>query len=75
MQVTQTLNEGLKRGYQITVTAAELEAKVAEKLVEAQPDIEIEGLPQGQGADGDPAQAVRAPPSGRRDAGTPSTAR
>jgi trigger factor len=28
MQVTETLNEGLKRGYSITVTAAELDAKV-----------------------------------------------
>ena len=34
MQVTETLNEGLKRGYAITVTAAELEEKVNEKLDE-----------------------------------------
>ena len=33
MQVTETLNEGLKRGYAITVTAAELDAKVNEKPV------------------------------------------
>ena len=32
MQVTETLNEGLKRGYRITVTAAELDAKVNDKL-------------------------------------------
>ena len=31
MQVTETLNEGLKRGYTITVTADELAAKVDEK--------------------------------------------
>ena len=37
MQVTETLNEGLKRGYTITVTAAELDAKVHEKLLVAQP--------------------------------------
>ncbi len=48
MQVTQTLNEGLKRIYQITVTAAELEAKVQEKLVEAQPDIEMKGFRKGK---------------------------
>jgi trigger factor len=48
MQVTQTLNEGLKRAYQITVTAAELEAKVHEKLVEAQPDIEMKGFRKGK---------------------------
>lgn len=48
MQVTQTLNQGLKRGYQITVTAAELEAKVQEKLVEAQPGIEMKGFRKGK---------------------------
>ena len=35
MQVNETLNEGLKRGYAITLTAAELDAKVNEKLAEA----------------------------------------
>ena len=34
MQVTETLNEGLKRGYQITLPASELDAKVNEKLAE-----------------------------------------
>ncbi|SNX67514.1 trigger factor [Cereibacter ovatus] len=48
MQVTETLNEGLKRAYTITVTAAELEAKVQEKLVEAQPDIEMKGFRKGK---------------------------
>jgi len=48
MQVTETLNQGLKRGYNITVTAAELEAKVSAKLVEAQPDIEIKGFRKGK---------------------------
>ena len=48
MQVTQTLNEGLKRGYTITVTAAELDAKVQVKLVEAQPDIEMKGFRKGK---------------------------
>ena len=48
MQVTETLNEGLKRGYTITVTAAELEAKVQEKLVEAQPEIEMKGFRKGK---------------------------
>jgi trigger factor len=48
MQVTETLKEGLKRGYTITVTAAELDAKVQEKLVEAQPDIEIKGFRKGK---------------------------
>ncbi len=48
MQVTETLNEGLKRGYTITVTAAELEAKVNEKLVEAQPEIAMKGFRKGK---------------------------
>lgn len=48
MQVTETLNEGLKRAYTITVTAAELDAKVQEKLVEAQPEIEMKGFRKGK---------------------------
>jgi trigger factor len=48
MQVTKTLNEGLKRAYTITVPAAELEAKVQEKLVEAQPGIEMKGFRKGK---------------------------
>ena len=48
MQVTETLNDGLKRGYAITVTAAELEAKVNEKLVEAQPEVEMKGFRKGK---------------------------
>ena len=48
MQVTETLNEGLKRGYAITVTAAELDAKVEEKLKEAQPSIEMKGFRKGK---------------------------
>ena len=48
MQVTETLNEGLKRGYAITVTAAELDAKVNEKLVDAQPEVEMKGFRKGK---------------------------
>ncbi|MGX9354101.1 trigger factor [Roseobacteraceae bacterium S113] len=48
MQVTETLNEGLKRGYAITVTAAELDDKVNEKLAEAQPEIEMKGFRKGK---------------------------
>ena len=48
MQVTETLNEGLKRGFNITVTAAELDAKVNEKLAEAAPDIEMKGFRKGK---------------------------
>ncbi len=48
MQVTETLNEGLKRGYEITLTAAELDAKVEEKLKEAQPEVEMKGFRKGK---------------------------
>ena len=48
MQVIETLNQGLKRAYTITVTAAELDAKVQEKLVEAQPEIEMKGFRKGK---------------------------
>ena len=48
MQVTETLKDGLKRGYTITVTAAELDTKVQEKLLEAQPDVEIKGFRKGK---------------------------
>jgi trigger factor len=48
MQVTETLNEGLKRGYAITVTAAELDTKVEEKLKEAQPTVEMKGFRKGK---------------------------
>ena len=48
MQVTETLKDGLKRSYTITVTATELDAKVTEKLIEAQPDVEIKGFRKGK---------------------------
>lgn len=48
MAVTQTLNEGLKRGYTITVAAAELDAAVEAKLLEAQPEVEIKGFRKGK---------------------------
>ncbi|CUH44047.1 trigger factor [Ruegeria atlantica] len=48
MQVTETLNEGLKRGYNIIVSAAELDDKVNEKLVEAQPEVEMKGFRKGK---------------------------
>ena len=48
MQVTETLNEGLKRGYDIVVTADELAAKVDEKLFEARPEIEMKGFRKGK---------------------------
>ena len=48
MQVTETLSDGLKRGYSITVSAAEIAAKVDEKLKEAQPQVEMKGFRKGK---------------------------
>ncbi len=48
MQVTETLNEGLKRAYAITVPASELEAKVTEKLEEARKDFQMKGFRKGK---------------------------
>ena len=48
MAITETLNEGLKRAYNIVVTAAELDATVEAKLKEAQPNIEIKGFRKGK---------------------------
>ena len=48
MQVTETLNEGLKRGYSIFITADELNETVDQKLREAQPDVEMKGFRKGK---------------------------
>lgn len=48
MSVTETQNEGLKRGYKIVVPAADLDAKVNEKLEEARPEIEMKGFRKGK---------------------------
>lgn len=47
MQVTETLNEGLSRAYDITITAAELESKVTEKLEAARADFQMKGFRKG----------------------------
>ena len=48
MQVTETLNQGLKRSYSIKVPATELEAKVTEKLEEARKDFQMKGFRKGK---------------------------
>ena len=48
MQVNETLNEGLKRGYEITIPASDLEATVTSKLEEARPDVELKGFRKGK---------------------------
>ncbi|MGX0876071.1 trigger factor [Roseovarius sp. MBR-154] len=48
MQVTETHNEGLKRGYKMILSAQALDDKVNAKLKEAQPDIELKGFRKGK---------------------------
>jgi trigger factor len=48
MSVTETLNEGLKRGYALIIKAQELDEKVNEKLLEAQPEIAMKGFRKGK---------------------------
>ncbi len=48
MQVKETQNDGLKRGYQFTLPAADLAAQVETKLKEAQPEIEMKGFRKGK---------------------------
>ncbi|MFC0200745.1 trigger factor [Paracoccus rhizosphaerae] len=48
MQVKETQNDGLKRGYQFTLPAADLAAAVDAKLKEAQPEVEMKGFRKGK---------------------------
>lgn len=48
MQVKETQNDGLKRGYQMTLPAADLAATVEQKLKEAQPEVELKGFRKGK---------------------------
>lgn len=48
MQITETLNEGLKREYQITISGSDLESRVTGKLEEARPDIQMKGFRKGK---------------------------
>src|SRR5581483_11850255 len=48
MQVTETLSEGLKREYKVVVPAAELDAKVNQKLDELKTRVRINGFRPGK---------------------------
>ncbi|MEM7724283.1 MAG: trigger factor [Pseudomonadota bacterium] len=48
MQINETLADGLKRAYEITITGSDLEARVNDKLAEAQPEIEMKGFRKGK---------------------------
>ena len=48
MQVTETLNEGLRREFQVVVPLADLDAKVNERLVELKDRVRINGFRPGK---------------------------
>src|ERR1700752_2024330 len=48
MQVTETLNEGLRREFQVVVAAADLDAKVNERLVELKDRVRLNGFRPGK---------------------------
>ncbi len=48
MEVTETLNDGLKREYAFRLPANELDAKVNEKLEEARKDFQMKGFRKGK---------------------------
>ncbi len=50
MQVTETLAEGLKHEFQVSVPATDLDAKADERLDEMKDKVRINGLPPRQGA-------------------------
>ena len=75
MQVTETLNEGLKRGYAILVPASELESKVTEKLEEARKDFQMKGFRKGKAPGRPDEEDVRQVGPRRGDAGVDRQAR
>jgi trigger factor len=48
MQTQQTVNEGLKRAYQITITAAELAAKIDAEIKKVAPQVRMPGFRPGK---------------------------
>src|SRR5947209_18799475 len=48
MQVTETLSEGLKREFQVQVPAADLEARVVERLGELKDRVQLRGFRPGK---------------------------
>ncbi|MCX9147830.1 trigger factor [Erythrobacter sp. WG] len=48
MQTQQTVNEGLKRGYTITITAAELAAKIEAEIKKIAPQVRMPGFRPGK---------------------------
>ena len=64
MQVTETLNTGLKREIKMTVPASDMEARLMKRLVTSRTGAD-QRLPPGQGAGAAPAQGLRQVVHGR----------
>ena len=58
MQVTETLSDGLKHEFQVTVPAADLEARMSGRLSELKDRVNIARLPARQGPGDAPAQGL-----------------
>jgi trigger factor len=48
MQVKETLNEGLKRGYEVTITAKEIDGKIETRLLEVGKNLKVPGFRPGK---------------------------
>jgi trigger factor len=48
MQITETLSDGLKREFQVSVPAADLEARVADRLAELKDRVQLRGFRPGK---------------------------
>lgn len=48
MQVKETLNEGLKRGYEVTITAQEIDSKIENRLKEVGKNLKVPGFRPGK---------------------------
>ena len=48
MQLVETMNEGLRRGYEAKISATDLDKKVIQKLEASRPEIQLKGFRKGQ---------------------------
>ncbi|MEE2774120.1 MAG: trigger factor, partial [Pseudomonadota bacterium] len=48
MQLIETTRDGLKRGYEVTIKAVELDNRVVEKLEQSRDQIQVKGFRKGQ---------------------------
>ena len=48
MQLKETINDGLKRGYELKILASDLDAKIIKKIEESRADFQMKGFRKGQ---------------------------